>query len=89
MSKSVQIPEELFNNLVLFFLANPESGDLFETCKQGVQAKFDKVVNRDLYSTMHDENLSSAEREQARQQYLDRRGIPAGFRWSEKTDNPC
>ena len=42
--------------------------------------KLDKMVERDLYSKS---KLAPtlAQREKARQEYLDRKGIPTSFRW--------
>lgn len=75
---NVQISEELFINLVKFFLLD---ADTAAECKQGLQEKLDKLHQRSLYSAAHDKNLSADEREQARQAYLDEKGIPKDFRW--------
>ncbi len=75
----IKITDELFIALVKFFLAGDDT--LYDQCRDGIRDKFERALNRDLYSKMHDANLSDAERERARAEYLDRRGIPHDFRW--------
>ena len=48
--------------------------------KQGLEAKLDSLVMRDLYSK-YKTAPTEEEREQARKEYLDRRGVPEKFRW--------
>jgi hypothetical protein len=76
--KNVQIPYELFVDLVLYHL-NGE-GAFEEEIRQGLTQKLDALLNRQLYS-QYKSAPTKEQREQARQQYLDRRGIPESFLW--------
>ena len=44
------------------------------------QRKIDKMIEHDLYTTWKT-CKNDEEREKARQEYLDRKGIPKDFRW--------
>lgn len=80
--KQVQIPEELFLDLLKYFFSEVcQTQDRAERIHQGLQAKLDSMAARDLYTTMHDPSKSPQERETARQDYLDSKGIPPSFRW--------
>ena len=46
----------------------------------GLEKKLDAMVLRELYGKSKTA-LTETEREKARQEYLDRRGIPDSFRW--------
>lgn len=46
----------------------------------GLEKKLDAMVVRELYGKSKTA-LKETEREKARQEYLDRRGIPDSFRW--------
>lgn len=76
--KNVQIPYDLFVNLVLYHL-NGE-GDFEEDIRLGLEQKLDAILNRQLYS-QYKTSPTEAQREQARQEYLDRRGVPENYRW--------
>lgn len=78
MSKNIQIPEELFFELVRFHLldqAEPEP-----QIKAGLMAKLDAMASREIYSKYLSAETPE-EREKARQEYLNKRGISASFRW--------
>lgn len=45
--------------------------------------KFDSLVKHELYSKYKDKNLDEAEREKARQEYLDMIGVRDSFRWQK------
>ena len=77
--KSVQIPYDLFVDLVLYHL-NSEN-DFDEEIRQGLEQKLDAILNRQLYS-QYTTAPTEEEREQARQEYLDRRGVPQSYRWT-------
>ena len=51
-----------------------------EKIVEGLQEKFDRVVNRSLY-TKYKTAPTEEEKEKARQEYLDRKGIHSSFRW--------
>lgn len=77
--KEVKISKELFVKLVKLFLLGDNSQ--YADCKTGIQDKFDKMYRRELYTIYSNTDLSPQEREQARQAYLESKGIPKNFRW--------
>ena len=77
--KNVQIPYELFVNLVLYHLNDEENFQ--DDIRQGLSQKLDAMLNRQLYS-QYKTAPTEEQREQARQEYLDRRGVPQSYRWT-------
>ena len=77
---SVQISEELFMDLCRVILGGVDDPETMSRTSRGLNDKLDRIVARGLYSTMHDPSKSPQEREKARQDYLDARGIPTSFR---------
>lgn len=75
---NVQISQELFMQLLRFHLIEDESCE--KEIKQGLEKKLDKMVMRDLYGKFKTAPTEE-ERERARKEYLDRRGVPESFRW--------
>lgn len=57
-----------------------EDVDCENKIKQELEKKLDKMVMRDLYGRFKTAPTEE-EREQARKEYLDRRGVPESFRW--------
>ena len=57
-----------------------EDVDCENEIKQELEKKLDKMVMRDLYGQFKTAPTEE-EREQARKEYLDRRGVPESFRW--------
>lgn len=57
-----------------------EDADCETEIKQELEKKLDKMVMRDLYGKSKTAPTEE-EREQARKEYLDRRGVPESFRW--------
>lgn len=76
--KQIQIPEQLFMELVKFHLLDMQEN--LPSIKQGLEAKLDALAMRDLYSK-YKTAPTVEERKQARNEYLDRRGVPESFRW--------
>ena len=76
--KQIQISEQLFTELVKFHLLDMEEN--VPSIKQGLGAKVDALVMRDLYSK-YKTAPTEEEREQARKEYLDRREVSEKFRW--------
>lgn len=76
--KSVQISEELFYMLLRFHLLDDDLWQ--EEIEEGLQQKLDAMINRNLY-TRYKTAPTEAEQEQARQEYLDRKGYFPDFRW--------
>lgn len=77
--KSAQIPYELFVDLVLYHLNGED--DFGEEIRQGLEQKLDAMLNRQLYS-QYKTAPNEEQRERARQEYLDRRGVPQNYRWT-------
>ena len=78
MQNNVQIPYSLFINLIRFHLL-----DFYEDekkIKTGLEQKLKAMSDRQLYSKYKTAE-SESEREEARQQYLDSRGVPEDYRW--------
>lgn len=76
--KSVTIPEELFIDLVKYFLADIRWDE--DRIRSRLQEKLEAMVKRELY-TRYKTAGTPEEREKARQEYLEKVGIPENFRW--------
>ena len=76
--KQVQIPQELFILLLRYHLM--EEDIHVDEIRIGLEKKLDAMVLRELYGKSKTA-LIETEREKARQEYLDRRGMPDSFRW--------
>ena len=76
--KNVQISEELFVAIMRYFML--EQGDLLPQIKQGFEKKLDAMVMREIY-TKNKTAPTEEEKNKARKEYLDRRGVPESFRW--------
>ena len=76
--RKVQIPEKVFYELVKFHLLGETDAD--EEIKTHLMKKLDALAEHQLY-TRSKKAASQNEREQARKEYLERRGISAAFRW--------
>ena len=76
--KNIQISEELFFALLKYHLV--EIDDVLPEIKKGLEEKLEAMVRRDLY-TKYKTAPTEEEKEKARKEYLDRRGVPESFRW--------
>ena len=76
--KNVQIPYDLFMALLQYHLV--KDNDYAEVIQQGVEEKLNAMMRHELYAK-YKTAPTEEEREQARQEYLDRRGVPESFRW--------
>ena len=76
--KSVQIPYDLFVAFVEHHLACDD--DYAEEIHQGLEQKLDAMVWHELYAK-YKTAPTAEEWEQARQEYLDKRGVFPDFRW--------
>ena len=74
--KNVQISQELFFTIMKYFLLEQE--DLRPEIQKGLEEKFDAMVMRELYTKY--KSVPTKE-EKAREEYLDKRGVPKDFRW--------
>ena len=89
--KQVQIPEETFFDALIIchsILDNEirdcldqDKLEVVERFQKALEVKLDKMVLHDIYTKSKDSNLTDEEREKARQEYLDRKGIHANFRY--------
>ena len=77
--KSLQIPYDLFVDLVLYHLNGED--DFEKEIRQGLEQKIDAILNRQLYF-QYKTAPTEEQREQARREYLDRRGVPQSYRWA-------
>lgn len=78
--KSIQIPEKLFFELLRYFVMDSDDQTLRDSIKQGLINKIERSIDHDLY-TKYKTAPTAEQRDAARQEYLERRGIPASFRW--------
>ena len=76
--KQVQISQELFVQLIHYHLMEDSSHE--DEIRIGLEKKLDAMVLREVYGKSKTA-LTEEEREKARQEYLERRGIPDSFRW--------
>ena len=76
--KNVQIPYDLFVALVEYHLGYDDEYE--DEIRHGLEQKLDALVRHELYAK-YKTAPSAEEREQARQAYLDRRGVFPDFRW--------
>lgn len=76
--KSVQISMDLFRKLLLYHLGLDDS--CAEEIRKGLEKKLDAMVQHELYAK-YKTAPTEEEREKARLDYLDRRGVPESFRW--------
>lgn len=76
---NIQMSYELFEDLILYHLRSED--DFEEEIRQGLEQKIDAILNRQLYS-QHKSAPTEEQREQARQEYLNRRGVPQSYRWT-------
>ena len=80
MKKNVQIPYELFIDLVYVYLLDCDDADIRKRIERGLNAKVESMVAHELYEK-YKTAPTEEEREKARLEYLDRRRIHKDFRW--------
>ncbi len=76
--KQVQISEDLFLSLVKYHILEHYNDG--EKIVKELKEKYDKIVNRNLY-TKYKTAPTEEEKEKARQEYLNKKGIHSDFRW--------
>ena len=76
MMKNVQISQELFVALLHYHLSGENEYE--EVIEQGLEQKLDAMLRHELYA-QYKTAPTEEQREQARQEYLDRRGVPEVF----------
>lgn len=88
MNKQVQIDFDLFKKLCVFFGSDDApTGIEADEIRNALSDKIDKIVARDLY-TRYKRTPTGAEREQARKEYLDFKGVPQAFRSDTEYHEP-
>lgn len=83
--KTIQMPMTFFYD-VIDYLNNSEATTehaeaLRARIDKAMTDKADAMAKRDLYSKYKSNTLSEADKEKARQEYLDLIGISPSFRW--------
>jgi len=76
--KQIQISEELFIKLIQYHFLDKHQ--LQVEIEEGLNKKIDSISMRLLYS-QYKTAPTEEEKEKARKEYLDRRGVPGSFRW--------
>lgn len=76
--RQYQNSEELLFLLARYHLLGQE--DCGERIGRELEKKIDAVINRGIY-TKYKHAETTEEKEHARQEYLDRKGVPSDFRW--------
>ena len=84
--KNVQISQELFVALLHYHLSGENEYE--EIIEQGLEQKLDAMLRHELYA-QYKTAPTEEQREQARQEYLDKRGVPESFRWSVSRSCEC
>ena len=81
---NIQIPENLFYDIIRYYLIASKGAEVPEELDKrvfnGLSDKVQKIADRELY-TIYKTAPTEEEKEKARQEYLDRKGIPESFRW--------
>ena len=80
MKKNVQIPYELFIDLVYVHLLDSDDAEIWKRIERGLDAKVEALIAHELYEK-YKTAPTDEEREKARLEYLDKRGIHKDFRW--------
>lgn len=80
MSKNVQIPQELFLELLRYFLLGDTSETRLNAIEKGLNTKLDSIIKHDTYTT-YKTAATETERETARKKYLEMVGMYEDFRW--------
>ena len=81
--KSVQIPARMYISLVRLAYCDLDPAEQdreWATVKECIDAKVEAYTRRELY-TKYKSDPDPAERERARQEYLDAVGMRKDFRW--------
>lgn len=76
--KQIQISEELFIALMKYHIMGVE--EVQTEIEKGLIDKMDSITMRLLYSK-YKTAPTEEEKEKARKEYLDKRGVPKSFRW--------
>lgn len=88
MPKSIQIDYKLFCDICNYFFDENAPQD-FETdeIRRQLNEKIEKIINRELFSK-YKRTPTGVEREKARKEYLDHKGILEDFRSDSEQHEP-
>lgn len=79
--KQIQIPEKLFNLMAAYILEEDlRTNENYKIIEKGIFDKIDRQIEHDLY-TKYKTAPTEQQKEDARKEYLDRKGIHPSFRW--------
>ena len=79
--KQIQIPEKLFTLMAAYILEEDlRTNENYKIIEKGIFDKIDRQIEHDLY-TKYKTAPTEQQKEDARKQYLDRKGIHPDFRW--------
>ena len=79
-NKQIQIPQSLFVDLVQYFELDGDTQERHDRIVKALDEKMDRYLEHELY-TKYKTAPTDAQKEQARQEYLEQKGIPKDFRW--------
>ena len=86
-STKIRIDESLFIDLCIYAIQNADNDSpRYRRIEDGIQEKLDAVARHRLYSK-YKTGATEEERRQARQEYLEKIGIPASFQWDPGQDH--
>ena len=78
--KQIQIPDSLFCDMCRYFMLDQDAPELAASISKGLEDKLSRIVEHSLY-TQYKTAPTDEQKEKARLEYIERKGIPAGFRW--------
>mgnify|MGYP004519961367 CR=1 FL=1 len=79
--KQIQIPEKLFTMMAAFVLIeNYRTEEHAKDIEKGIYEKLDRMQEHDLY-TKYKCAPTEEQKEKARKEYLEKKGIHPSFRW--------
>ena len=79
--KQIQISEQLFTLMAGYILEEGlRTDENYKIIEKGIFDKVDRQIEHDLY-TKYKTAPTEQQKEEARKEYLDRKGIHSDFRW--------
>ena len=79
--KQIQIPEKLFTLMAAYILEESlRTEENYKLIEKGIFDKVDRQIEHDLY-TKYKTAPTEQQKEESRNEYLDRKGIHPDFRW--------
>lgn len=89
--EQIQIPKQAFFDAIILLQTfekydfspclNGYEKKCIERLNEALNAKLDSMVLRDLYTKYKNAKLTAEEREEARKEYLERKGVHKDFQW--------